>query len=635
MSTRRRKSITGKFFETWWPQAFPKYRALWCTNFWQPMCGLECSMALLRTMRAFQNFEPWILRLFDATGKYPTGFLEASRVDMGAFDECLETTVRDRNGSPTSANMALFQTTLLLDWHYAILMIVTNTTYRLWLTQHECKACWKAQRKWQNMIIAAGFNGVDTFCFLSGLFLHHNISKQKENWAAVFIIAMIRRWIRLCAPLFFVIMCFYLLPRFVDGPDTETFFQRFYADVSEHWWMLLFQIRNFFKMKYVLNHLWYLSADFQLFLVSLLTLLTFRRQKYLALAALATLSLLGCAIATWTMARLHLLPFIIIPFPNFKRMLSTVSDYYIQPFYHAVCYFSGCMTSLIIADFRERKISKLSTRTGKYPSGLLEGSRVDMGAFDECLDTVVRDRSGNVMSRGQYCLAFQVAKGFSVKSNTRYLLNVASKDQAEQHSLQFLHGIRCLATMHILIGHINIITTDSCTRVLSMFEVTTNWSSMVISAAVNSVDTFFFLSGFFLCHIISKQQGNRAAVFIITVTRRLIRRMNETINAYYAKPFYHAVCHFSGCMTCLYMADFRERRISKATLCAGVFVWSVVLSYLAFIACEGPTGVLDRLAFGRLMGRASNRRQERPEELKGGDLKTTNGRREGNELLLS
>ncbi|XP_049271199.1 uncharacterized protein LOC119391320 [Rhipicephalus sanguineus] len=63
---------------------------------------LECSTALLRTMRAFQNFEPWALRLLDATGKYPSGFLEASHVDMGAFDECLETAVRDRNGNVLS-----------------------------------------------------------------------------------------------------------------------------------------------------------------------------------------------------------------------------------------------------------------------------------------------------------------------------------------------------------------------------------------------------------------------------------------------------------------------------------------------------------------------------------------------------
>ncbi|XP_070388375.1 uncharacterized protein [Dermacentor albipictus] len=41
--------------------------------------------------------------------------------------------------------------------------------------------------------------------------------------------------------------------------------------------------------------------------------------------------------------------------------------------------------------------------TGKYPTGVLQVTRVDLGAFDECLETEVRDSSGNVSSRGQYC----------------------------------------------------------------------------------------------------------------------------------------------------------------------------------------------------------------------------------------
>ncbi|XP_049528291.1 uncharacterized protein LOC125947507 [Dermacentor silvarum] len=62
----------------------------------------ECSTALVRTMRAFQDLEPWALRLFDASGKYPTGLFEAAHVDLGSFDECLETAVRDRYGNVLS-----------------------------------------------------------------------------------------------------------------------------------------------------------------------------------------------------------------------------------------------------------------------------------------------------------------------------------------------------------------------------------------------------------------------------------------------------------------------------------------------------------------------------------------------------
>nr|XP_037268689.1 nose resistant to fluoxetine protein 6-like [Rhipicephalus microplus] len=393
----------------------------------------ECNKALLRTVRALQSLEPWVLRLIDATGKYPTGFLEASHVDMGAFDQCLETFVRDRSGTVVSRGqycnlhvyakssaalqammdymsdamhpslvyftkhgssaedplarlalcyidecnqrdlqalvnavsvpffrfevsncvtaeprpwnntqiaIAIFAGVLLLviivstladhfaqqqsEWrknHGLAFQVVqafsakSNTELLLYVPSKEqaeqhsllflhgirCLATvhivaghlnvmitdsltrvlslFAGSTKWQNMLIPAAFNSVDTFFFLSGFFLCHIICKQKANSAAVFIIAVIKRLIRMCVPLFFVIMWFYLLPRFVDGPDTEAFFQRFNGELSKHWWMFLVQIRNFyeFDLQDILVYPWYLSADFQLFLVSLLTLLTFRR----------------------------------------------------------------------------------------------------------------------------------------------------------------------------------------------------------------------------------------------------------------------------------------------------------------------------------------------------------------------
>ncbi|KAH6921965.1 hypothetical protein HPB50_007030 [Hyalomma asiaticum] len=62
----------------------------------------ECRWALLKTASAFKHLEPWALRLFDATAKYPTGFLQLSRAEIGAFDECLETEVRDAHGNAVS-----------------------------------------------------------------------------------------------------------------------------------------------------------------------------------------------------------------------------------------------------------------------------------------------------------------------------------------------------------------------------------------------------------------------------------------------------------------------------------------------------------------------------------------------------
>ncbi|KAL1484680.1 hypothetical protein MTO96_049969, partial [Rhipicephalus appendiculatus] len=41
--------------------------------------------------------------------------------------------------------------------------------------------------------------------------------------------------------------------------------------------------------------------------------------------------------------------------------------------------------------------------TAKYPTGFLQGTVSDLGAYDECIETVVRDEYGTTKVRGQYC----------------------------------------------------------------------------------------------------------------------------------------------------------------------------------------------------------------------------------------
>ncbi|XP_077486482.1 uncharacterized protein LOC144097715 [Amblyomma americanum] len=59
----------------------------------------ECSIGILQFLRAAANLEPWALRVFDATGKYPTGLFQGNIVEAGAYDECIETVVRYEDGT--------------------------------------------------------------------------------------------------------------------------------------------------------------------------------------------------------------------------------------------------------------------------------------------------------------------------------------------------------------------------------------------------------------------------------------------------------------------------------------------------------------------------------------------------------
>ncbi|KAH7980198.1 hypothetical protein HPB49_013746 [Dermacentor silvarum] len=123
-------------------------------------------------------------------------------------------------------------------------------------------------------------------------------------------------------PVFFFLMCLYLLPLITSGPNAQTYFQNVHEDFRSQWLFLLLQVQNYcFDVSpdtRILAHLWYLSVDFQFFLLSLPILLLLK-----------------------------------------KRLFRTGYRYYFYPFYHAVCYFSGCITFFLVAWFRERKIPKM------------------------------------------------------------------------------------------------------------------------------------------------------------------------------------------------------------------------------------------------------------------------------------
>ncbi|XP_037565156.2 nose resistant to fluoxetine protein 6 isoform X3 [Dermacentor silvarum] len=645
----------------------------------------ECTAGLLRTLRGFQNLEPWALKLFDATGKYPTGLFEGTRADIGAFDECLRTVVRDGYGNMLSrgqyCNLMIYVTNgsaveevvrsfsdvlhprlqyfknyftftklplgrlavCSLDdcnqqdmqalvatvtppfmhlevsdcvtgepepwsrsaigiWAFlgVLLITVAACTYVDCFMDREPKGkknrsalfefvtafsatsntrmllkvadknkpdhyalqflhgmrfygivhialghcgsvmsdSWSGllnlfllSDRWSFMIITAGFSSVDTFFFLSGFFLCLTVTRQKRNGPIVFIIGVTRRLIRTCIPLFFIIMCLYALHPFVTGPNTKAFFQDLHNEVASHWWYLVLQIRNFdtISERDVIPHTWYLSTDFQLFVVSLVTLLIFKRRRTLTVGAFALLSLLGCIAGTCVVAVFQLSPFMIFPGSNADVMLRTLDDYYIRPYYHAVCYFGGCMTYLVIDDFKERKISKRWQQAGWY------------GSVACCLFCVFVKfawyRSPDPVSTGVTLLA------------------------------AFLD--RILWTLFLAW-----ITLACSTGRGGALSKLLSWNAYVPLSKLSF--------GVYLIHV----------------------------------PFLHLMFHAS-----------RERRFwsvfNQLTLLFLLLVWSFLLSYLSFLVCEAPTAALDKLLFSRIIGGGGRRggensRKTQPENNQGG-----------------
>ncbi|XP_037510230.2 nose resistant to fluoxetine protein 6 [Rhipicephalus sanguineus] len=313
----------------------------------------ECSVGLLRTMRAFQNLEPWAFRRSLITAVKAFSLVTNTRM-------LLRTAKRsdgDHYALQFLHGLRFFSLVHIVLGHcYETITDTTGTLMNILILSD----------RWLSMLIAAAFNSVETFFFLSGFFLCLTVGKRKANPMVIFIMGALRRVIRICVPLFFIIMCLCLLPVIVTGPDTKSFYQKLYVEVSSQWWHYVLQIRNFYELgtQHVLGHTWYLSADFQLFVVSLLTLALLQGRKTLAIGTFALLSLLGYGIAAWELASSNALPFMIFPAETPERTIVTVHEYYILPFIHALPYFSGCITFLIMDDFRERKITKTMQAAG-------------------------------------------------------------------------------------------------------------------------------------------------------------------------------------------------------------------------------------------------------------------------------
>ncbi|KAL1427915.1 hypothetical protein MTO96_003073 [Rhipicephalus appendiculatus] len=64
----------------------------------QAEVSVQCSLGLLKTLRGLSNLEPWALRMIDSSGKVPGNLFIGSVSELGSYDECLATVVRDESG---------------------------------------------------------------------------------------------------------------------------------------------------------------------------------------------------------------------------------------------------------------------------------------------------------------------------------------------------------------------------------------------------------------------------------------------------------------------------------------------------------------------------------------------------------
>ncbi|XP_075550469.1 nose resistant to fluoxetine protein 6-like isoform X2 [Dermacentor variabilis] len=476
--------------------------------------SVQCSLGLFKLVRGIRNLEPWVLRLLDATGKYPTGVLQVSRTDLGAFDECVETVVLNDFGHETVrgqyCNLQLYSgnrsdlddrimaaialrhprigrfrahakerripfvrigicvmnacneremealmravlppgihvtisdcvTEISPGWTRTQLVIVafiafltamiaigtavdvrstrtfqknkkqnilvtalasfsmvanTRSIFKttgdaisgdcslgflhgmkavslIWIVVGHCYVSnshvWSRMVNvvlyadgWTSVFAGLGSIGFDSLFFLTGFLLAYVVCKHKGSRLTIFLFEVTKRYIRTTVPTFFVIMCLYLLPLIASGPNAKEYFTKVHNDLTAHWLFLLLQVQNYAVSADPnvppFTYLWYVSLDFQFFLLCLLMLLLVKNRPRLAVTVFFFSSLVGCSVATWQVAGNEMTPFVVPLTEAPSTFLRTRSYYFFYPYYHAVCCFSGCLTYFVAASFKERKI---------------------------------------------------------------------------------------------------------------------------------------------------------------------------------------------------------------------------------------------------------------------------------------
>ncbi|XP_075533587.1 nose resistant to fluoxetine protein 6-like [Dermacentor variabilis] len=195
--------------------------------------------------------------------------------------------------------------------------------------------------------------------FHTGYILSYTINgtKNARGIKSAVVIAL-RRWYRLVLPLAFVAACFSLLPLFATGPTTSLVYDAFYDNVRSHWWAFLLNVRNFYPvLSYGPSaHTWYISADYQMFLAALIVHQVASRRAIVA--SLAVMSIASCSYTAWQVYGTEYTPVVVHLTETMTTYLNMLTDVYMLPFYHAACYFGGCITFYAVHKYEDRKLSK-------------------------------------------------------------------------------------------------------------------------------------------------------------------------------------------------------------------------------------------------------------------------------------
>ncbi|CAN7994084.1 unnamed protein product [Ixodes hexagonus] len=213
-------------------------------------------------------------------------------------------------------------------------------------------------------LVVNAYPSIATFFFLGGFLLSYNVLKRMKNlqghYIAVFVIMLVRRYVRLTVPVIFMVGVSLLQTKWIRGPAYFEFLGHNDQRCHETWWMVLLHVNNWQPfLKMCLPFYWYISVDWQLYFVfCAVPLVMLRREKLgLFLMALATTAATAYVVVLTYLKDYQPLPLLMDT--DQMRPSNTVDHVYVRPFTHVGSYCSGLLFGYLVVKFPEIKIPKV------------------------------------------------------------------------------------------------------------------------------------------------------------------------------------------------------------------------------------------------------------------------------------
>nr|XP_037269727.1 nose resistant to fluoxetine protein 6-like [Rhipicephalus microplus] len=203
-------------------------------------------------------------------------------------------------------------------------------------------------------LVGNAYPSVQTFLFMSGFLLSFNIATHLRKrrgglWLPVTLL-LVRRYIRLTAPLMFVIGVWLLVPLVVDGPLAKEHHPSIFATCTRNWWRALIHINNWSDLlDMCLQHSWYVSVDWQIYMFIWIIPVVMLSHPRIGLLCAGALAIGSSAAVTVNAYMYSYQPLPLYGQPQLDKTLDMMKFIYYRPYVHVTSYAVGIMLGYAVS----------------------------------------------------------------------------------------------------------------------------------------------------------------------------------------------------------------------------------------------------------------------------------------------